>query len=89
MLTCCTVTTCRPPFRIGALFCLKVIEIRQSLEIGAQMGAVERPFKALPTENMSLCCARNASTSPWASAISCNATRMADRSAKKPNGANQ
>jgi hypothetical protein len=38
----------------GALFCLKVIEIRQSLEIGAQMGAVERPFKALPTENLCL-----------------------------------
>jgi hypothetical protein len=38
----------------GALFCLKVLEIRQSLEIGAQMGAVERPLKALPTETLCL-----------------------------------
>jgi hypothetical protein len=38
----------------GALFCLNVIEIRQSLEIGAQMGAVERPLKALPTERLCL-----------------------------------
>ncbi len=36
----------------GALFCLNVIEIRQSLEIGAQMGAVERPLKALPAERL-------------------------------------
>src|SRR6516165_10415253 len=36
----------------GALFSLEVLEIRQSLKIGTQMGAVERPLKALPTERL-------------------------------------
>src|ERR1700730_12890440 len=36
----------------GALFCLQIIEIRQSLEKSAQMVAVEPPFKALPTKTL-------------------------------------
>src|ERR1700730_11922540 len=36
------------------LFCLKVIEIRQSLEISAKMSTIERPLKALPAECLCL-----------------------------------
>src|SRR5262245_58547487 len=36
----------------GALFCLKIIEIRQSLKKCAQMVAVEPPFKAFPAETL-------------------------------------
>src|SRR5436309_15996158 len=38
----------------GALFSLKVLEIRQSLKIVAQMGAIKRPLIALPSERLCL-----------------------------------